>query len=50
LPQEWVLRNIFQDWQLDDPEGKPIETYRRLRDEIKERVEMLPLFLAPSNV
>ncbi|NEU74963.1 arsenate reductase, glutathione/glutaredoxin type [Hassallia byssoidea VB512170] len=38
LPQAWVLREVFQDWQLDDPEGQPIETFRRVRDEVKERV------------
>ncbi|MBW4663392.1 MAG: arsenate reductase, glutathione/glutaredoxin type [Chroococcus sp. CMT-3BRIN-NPC107] len=41
LPQEWVLREVFADWQLDDPEGQPIETFRRVRDEVKERVEKL---------
>lgn len=41
LPEEWVLREVFQDWQLDDPEGQPIETFRRVRDEVKERVEKL---------
>lgn len=46
LPQEWVLREVFQDWQLDDPEGESIETYRRVRDEIKQRVEALPEILS----
>ena len=41
LPQDWVLRETFQDWQLDDPEGQPIETFRRVREEIKERVALL---------
>ena len=41
LPQEWVLREIFEDWQLDDPDGQPLETFRRVRDEIKERVFQL---------
>ncbi|WP_009633087.1 arsenate reductase, glutathione/glutaredoxin type [Synechocystis sp. PCC 7509] len=41
LPQEWVLREVFQDWQLEDPEGQPIETFRRVRDQVKERVEEL---------
>jgi len=41
LPEAWVLREIFQDWQLDDPEGEPIETFYRVRDEIKERVALL---------
>lgn len=41
LPQEWVLQQVFQDWELDDPAGQPKETFRRVRDEIKERVEAL---------
>ena len=38
LPNHWVEREIFEDWQLDDPDGKPIETFRRVRDEIHQRV------------
>lgn len=41
LPEPWVLREVFQDWQLEDPEGQSIETFRRVRDEIKERVASL---------
>lgn len=41
LPEEWVLRKVFQDWQLDDPEGQTIDTFRRVRDEVKERVATL---------
>lgn len=41
LPQEWVVREIFADWQLDDPEGESIETFRRVRNEVKERVTKL---------
>ncbi|MGK7915536.1 MAG: arsenate reductase, glutathione/glutaredoxin type [Prochloraceae cyanobacterium] len=41
LPEEWVVREVFQDWQLDDPDGQPIATFRRVRDEVKERVEKL---------
>lgn len=41
LPQDWVMRQIFQDWQLDDPADQPLETFRRVRDEVKERVEKL---------
>lgn len=41
LPQEWILRDIFEDWELEDPDGKPIETFHRVRDEIKARVETL---------
>ncbi len=41
LPEAWVLRDVFEDWQLDDPDGQPLETFRRVRDEIKERVGKL---------
>ncbi len=41
LPEAWVMREIFEDWQLDDPDGQPMETFHRVRDEIKERVEQL---------
>ena len=27
-----------QDWELEDPEGKPLPEVRRIRDEIKARV------------
>ncbi len=30
-----------RDWELDDPEGRPIEDVRRVRDEIRGRVEAL---------
>ncbi|BFM39766.1 arsenate reductase, glutathione/glutaredoxin type [Synechocystis sp. LKSZ1] len=41
LPEAWVLREVFEDWQLDDPDGQPLETFQRVRDEIKVRVEQL---------
>lgn len=46
LPEDWVLREVFEDWQLDDPEGESIETFRRVRDEVKERVAKLIEFLS----
>jgi protein-tyrosine-phosphatase len=30
-----------EDWGLEDPAGKPVETIRRIRDEIRDRVEQL---------
>jgi arsenate reductase len=30
-----------EDWKLEDPEGKPIEQVRQIRDEIKAKVERL---------
>lgn len=41
LPEKWVVRDVFEDWQLDDPEGQSVETFRRVRDEVKERVAKL---------
>ena len=41
LPEAWVLQEVFEDWQLDDPDGQPIETFYRVRDEVKERVNKL---------
>jgi len=31
----------YEDWQLDDPAGQDLETVRRIRDEIDERVRRL---------
>ena len=41
LPPEWVTQEVFEDWELDDPDGQPIETFHRVRDEIKQRVTKL---------
>ena len=41
LPPEWVTQEVFEDWELDDPDGQAIETFHRVRDEIKERVAKL---------
>ena len=41
LPPEWVTQEVFEDWELDDPDGQPLETFHRVRDEIKERVTKL---------
>ena len=40
LPTDWLLREVFEDWQLDDPADAP-EIFPRVRDEIKERVTRL---------
>jgi arsenate reductase (thioredoxin) len=40
LPTEWVLREVFEDWQLEDPAEKP-EIFPIVRDEIKSRVTKL---------
>ncbi len=40
LPADWVTREIFEDWQLDDPAEQP-EIFPRVREEVRERVEAL---------
>ena len=37
LPSAWVNREIFADWQLDDPAEQP-EIFPRVRDEVRSRV------------
>jgi arsenate reductase len=39
----------YEDWQLDDPAGKPLEEVRRIRDEISERVARLVAKLDPPS-
>jgi arsenate reductase len=31
----------YEDWELDDPAGQPIEVVRAIRDDIQRRVEAL---------
>ncbi len=38
----------YEDWELEDPDGKDLETVRRIRDEIAERVRLLLNELAPD--
>ncbi len=40
LPPEWLTREVFADWQLDDPAEQP-EIFPRVRDEVKERVNQM---------
>jgi arsenate reductase (thioredoxin) len=47
LPPEWVTRDVFEDWQLDDPAEAP-EIFPRVRDEVKARVEALIQTLSVS--
>jgi arsenate reductase len=37
----------YEDWELEDPAGKDIDTVRRIRDEITERVRTLLAELDP---
>ncbi|MGB6772261.1 MAG: arsenate reductase ArsC [Candidatus Dormiibacterota bacterium] len=40
----------YLDWELEDPEGKSLQTVRRIRDEIDERVRKLVVELAATAV
>ena len=40
LPPGWVTREVFQDWQLDDPAEQP-EIFPRVREEVRDRVAKL---------
>jgi arsenate reductase (thioredoxin) len=39
----------YEDWTLTDPAGQPIEIVRRVRDEIRQRVEALLDDLLPER-
>ena len=49
LPTEWVLRQVFQDWQLEDPAEKP-EIFPEVRDQIQQRVTQLIDLLTHKSV
>jgi arsenate reductase len=38
----------YEDWELEDPAGKDLETVRRVRDDIRGRVERLLTELLPA--
>lgn len=38
----------YEDWELDDPAGQPIEVVRAIRDAIRVRVERLVAELGPE--
>ena len=39
----------YEDWELDDPAGQDLETVRRIRDEIDQRVQKLIAELLPDD-
>ena len=44
----WLLRDIFEDWNLDDPpaiDTGDLSAFRRVRDELKDKVDELLLRL-----
>ncbi|HEY4990921.1 MAG TPA: arsenate reductase ArsC [Nakamurella sp.] len=39
----------YEDWELEDPAGKGIDTVRRVRDDIRDRVQTLIGELLPAG-
>ncbi len=39
----------YEDWELEDPAGKGLDTVRRVRDDIKDRVQALIGELLPAG-
>ena len=39
----------YEDWELDDPAGQDLETVRRIRDELDQRVQTLLAELLPDS-
>ncbi|MFI5062025.1 MAG: arsenate reductase ArsC [Actinomycetales bacterium] len=40
----------YEDWDLTDPAGRPVDEVRPIRDDIKQRVQTLLAELLPANV
>lgn len=40
----------YEDWELTDPAGRPVDEVRPIRDDIKQRVENLLTELLPAAV
>lgn len=47
LPEAWVTRPIFADWQLDDPAGQSIEVFRTIRNQVRQHVKALVETVSP---
>jgi arsenate reductase (thioredoxin) len=39
----------YEDWELQDPAGHPVEVVRRIRDDIDARVQQLLAELVPTS-
>ena len=39
----------YEDWELEDPAGKDLDTVRRIRDQIEDRVRGLVEDIAPER-
>lgn len=41
LPDAWLAREYFADWDLEDPDGQTLAVFHRVRDQIRGKVEQL---------
>ncbi|PZU99435.1 MAG: ArsC family transcriptional regulator [Pseudanabaena sp.] len=41
LDDEWMLRRTFDEWSLPEIEDESLDSFRQVRDAIKDRVELL---------
>jgi arsenate reductase len=39
----------YEDWKLDDPAGQPVDTVRRIRDDIHDQIQILLGQLLPAS-
>ena len=40
----------YEDWELTDPQGRPLDEVRPIRDDIRRRVEVLLAEILPAKV
>jgi arsenate reductase len=38
----------YEDWEVADPDGQPLDVVRQIRDDIRRRVELLLQLLTPA--
>jgi glutathione/glutaredoxin type arsenate reductase len=51
LPKPWLERELFEDWQLTDPEGLGVEIFREVRDLVKARVlDLISRVIQKNNI
>jgi arsenate reductase len=41
LPDEWMLRQVFDEWILPHLEVESLESLRQVRDDIRDRIDVL---------
>jgi len=41
LPEQWMMTRVFDEWILAQPEAQSSESYRHIRDDIRDKVDIL---------